>query len=65
MSDNLQETICENPKAPVKASGDAGSVEQHKLMEQIAANSLGWSLLSEKIASVLRLKGVWLLQFFV
>ena len=28
MSDNLQETIRESAKAPAKASGDAGSVEQ-------------------------------------
>ncbi len=38
MSDNLQETIRESAKAPAKASGDAGSVEQHKLTEQIAAD---------------------------
>ena len=36
MSDNLQETIRESAKAPAKASGDAGSVEQHKLTEQIS-----------------------------
>jgi hypothetical protein len=38
MSDNLQETIRESAKAPAKASGDAGSFEQHKLTEQIAAD---------------------------
>jgi hypothetical protein len=38
MSDNLQEAIRESAKAPAKASGDAGSVEQHKLTEQIAAD---------------------------
>ncbi len=38
MSGNLQETIRESAKAPAKASGDAGSVEQHKLTEQIAAD---------------------------
>ncbi len=38
MSDNLQETIRESAKAPAKASGDAGSVEQHELTEQIAAD---------------------------
>ena len=38
MSDNLQETIRESAKAPAKASGDAGSVEQHKLPDQIAAD---------------------------
>ena len=38
MSDNLQDTIRESVKAPAKASGDAGSVEQHKITEQIAAD---------------------------
>lgn len=38
MPDNLQETIRESAKAPAKASGDAGSVEQHKLTEQLAAD---------------------------
>jgi hypothetical protein len=33
MSDNL-----ESAKAPAKASGDAVSVEKHKLTEQIAVN---------------------------
>jgi len=36
--ENLQETIRESANAPAKASGDAGSVEQHKLTEQIAAD---------------------------
>jgi hypothetical protein len=35
---DLKETIRESAKAPAKASGDAGSVEQHKLTEQIAAD---------------------------
>ena len=38
MSENLDETIRESANAPAKASGDAGSVEQHKLTEQIAAD---------------------------
>ena len=38
MPENLQETIRESANAPAKASGDAGSVEQHKLTEQIAAD---------------------------
>jgi hypothetical protein len=38
MSETLKETIRENAKAPAKASGDAGSVEQHSLSEQIAAD---------------------------
>jgi hypothetical protein len=38
VADNLQETIRENAAGPAKAAGDAGSVEQHKLSEQIAAD---------------------------
>lgn len=35
---NLDETIRENAAGPAKASGDAGSMEQHKLPDQIAAD---------------------------
>lgn len=38
MPENLDDTIRENAKGPAKASGDAGSVEQHKLSEQIEAD---------------------------
>ncbi len=38
MSDDLSEQLRTNMKAPAKASGDAGSVEQHKLTDQIAAD---------------------------
>jgi hypothetical protein len=38
MADNLEDTIEQNAKGPAKASGDAGSVEQHKLAEQIEAD---------------------------
>ena len=38
MSDDLKEAIRENAAGPAKAAGDAGSVEQHKLTEQIAAD---------------------------
>lgn len=38
MAENLEDEIRENAKGPAKASGDAGSVEQHKLTEQIAAD---------------------------
>ncbi len=38
MSEDLQETIRENAKGPAKASGDAGSVEQHSLKDQIEAD---------------------------
>ena len=37
MPDDLDDTIEQNAKGPAKASGDAGSVEQHPLPDQIAA----------------------------
>ena len=38
MPDELDTTIRENAQGPAKASGDAGSVEQHKLTDQIEAD---------------------------
>ena len=38
MADNLDDTIRENAKGPAKASGDAGSVEQHPLKDQVEAD---------------------------
>lgn len=38
MADDLRNKIRENASGPSKASGDAGSVEQHKLTDQIAAD---------------------------
>lgn len=38
MPDELEEKIRENAEGPAKVSGDAGSVEQHPLSEQIAAD---------------------------
>lgn len=38
MTQSLDDQIRENASGPAKASGDAGSVEQHKLSEQIAAD---------------------------
>lgn len=38
MPDELDDTIRDNAQGPAKASGDAGSVEQHKLSEQIEAD---------------------------
>lgn len=35
MADELEDQIRENAKTPAKAAGDAGSVEQHKLTDQI------------------------------
>jgi hypothetical protein len=38
VADDLEDKIRENAEGPAKAAGDAGSVEQHKLSEQIAAD---------------------------
>ena len=38
MSDELDNTLRENAKGPAKVAGDAGSVEQHKPSEQVAAD---------------------------
>ena len=38
MASEIEEQIRENAVGPAKASGDAGSIEQHKLTEQIAAD---------------------------
>jgi hypothetical protein len=38
MPDDLDEAIRTNASGPAKAAGDAGSVEQHKLTDQIEAD---------------------------
>ncbi len=38
MTDNLDDTIRQNAQGPAKVAGDAGSVEQHPLKEQIEAD---------------------------
>ena len=38
MADDLKDKIRENADGPAKAAGDAGSIEQHKLNDQIAAD---------------------------
>lgn len=38
MPDDLKDKIRENAEGPAKAAGDAGSVEQHKLTDQIEAD---------------------------
>lgn len=35
MSDELEEQLKQNAQKPAKATGDAGSVEQHPLRDQI------------------------------
>lgn len=37
VADNLEDKIRDNAAGPAKVSGDAGSVEQHKLTEQVEA----------------------------
>lgn len=38
MANELDESIRQNAAGPKKASGDSGSIEQHPLPEQIAAD---------------------------
>jgi hypothetical protein len=38
VADDLNETIRKNAEGPAKVAGDAGSVEQHKLADQIEAD---------------------------
>jgi hypothetical protein len=38
MPDDLEDEIRENAASPAKVSGDAGSVEQHSLADQIEAD---------------------------
>jgi hypothetical protein len=38
MPDELEDTIQQNASGPKSASGDAGSMEQHPLPDQIAAD---------------------------
>jgi hypothetical protein len=52
LAEELENSIKTNAEGPAKASGDAGSVEQHKLSEQIAADKY----LESKKAS--RVKGL-------
>jgi len=38
VSEDLQQSIRDNAEGPAKATGDSGSIEQHKLQDQIAAD---------------------------
>ena len=38
MADDLKDTIKQNAEGPKRASGDAGSVDQHSLADQIEAD---------------------------
>jgi hypothetical protein len=50
----LDDTIRQNARGPAKAAGDAGSVEQHKLSEQIEADKY----LASKEASKSKRRGL-------
>ena len=50
----LDDTIRQNADGPAKVSGDAGSVEQHKLSEQIEADKY----LASKEASKSKRRGL-------
>jgi len=52
MTDDFKNSILDNAKSPAKVSSDAGSVEQHPLADQIAADKY----LASKTAS--RRKGL-------
>lgn len=54
MADNLDDTIRENAQGPAKASGDSGSMEQHKLIDQVAADRY----LASKSASKSKRRGL-------
>ncbi len=54
MADELDDTIRENAQGPAKAAGDAGSVEQHKLPDQIAADRY----LASKTAATSKRRGL-------
>ena len=38
MADEIENSIIENAQGPAKAAGDSGSMEQHSLPDQIAAD---------------------------
>jgi hypothetical protein len=52
--EELDDTIRQNAQGPAKAAGDAGSVEQHKLPDQIAADRY----LASKEAAKLKRRGL-------
>ena len=54
MPEELDDTIRQNAQGPAKAAGDAGSVEQHKLPDQIAADRY----LASKEAAKLKRRGL-------
>lgn len=59
MADNLEDAIRENAQGPAKAAGDSGSMEQHKLPDQIAADRY----LASKAAARSKRRGLVFNQF--
>lgn len=59
MADELDDTIRDNAQGPAKAAGDAGSMEQHKLPDQIAADRY----LASKEATKSKRRGLVLNKF--
>jgi hypothetical protein len=59
MPDDLDTTIRENARGPAKAAGDSGSIEQHKLADQIAADKY----LASKAAAKSKRRGLTLNKF--
>jgi len=59
MADELDDAIRENAQGPAKAAGDTGSVEQHKLPDQIAADRY----LASKTAAKSKSRGLVLNKF--
>ena len=59
MADDLEDTIRANAQGPAKASGDSGSMEQHKLTDQIEADRY----LASKAAAKSKRRGLTLNKF--
>jgi hypothetical protein len=59
MAQELADTIRQNAASPAKVSGDSGSVEQHSLAEQIAADKY----LASKAAGATKCRGLTLNKF--
>ena len=54
MSDDLEDNIRDNAKAPARASNDSGSMEQHNLKDQIEADKY----LASKAATKSKTRGL-------
>ena len=59
MPNDLEDTIRDNAQGPAKAAGDSGSVEQHKLTDQIEADRY----LASKTAATSKHRGLVLNKF--